>query len=210
MDKKIRKMVYCKSTESCPHKKHGQQGGTVGEQCSQGCHCMYQSLNKYQGDGKKMITRSVGLPVTGTPYHVGSGYQGRTEELDNTVKREAELLAKTFNRDIEVRFNSDRESGGAWLVNSRKGFNGNCQVGFNAGLRAVRPEGMNDETYFNTFETLPTRICIDTNVKESALKDPTLANSGNPNYRYCWLEHKSVEDGLAWLVANVDTDKLYR
>jgi hypothetical protein len=158
-----------------------------------------------------MITRSAGLPVTVAhiPYLVGSGYEGFTKELDDTVKREAELLTTTFNRDIEIRFNSDRESGGAWLVNSLKGFDGNCQVGFNTGLKAIRPAGMTDDDYFKTWRTLPKGLYISTYVKDSALKDASLCNSGNPDSRYCWLEHKSIEDALAWLVVNVNTDKLY-
>src|SRR3972149_6383681 len=93
------------------------------------------------------ITRSEGLYTGYGAYFCGNGYEGLTKELDNTVKREAELLTTTFNRDVEIRFNADRESGGAWLVNSLKGFAGNCQVGLNAGLRAIKPEGMSHEDW---------------------------------------------------------------
>lgn len=164
-----------------------------------------------------MIARSIGLPVTvaSIPYLVGSGYQGLTDELDNAVKLEAELLAKTFNRDIEIRFNSDRGSGGAWLVNSLKGFDGNCQVGLCAGLVAKTPEGMSREDFLikSTFQFInsqPKELYIATNVNPSALKDANLTNSGNSDSRYCWLTHKTIEGALAWLVANVDTDKLYK
>lgn len=160
-----------------------------------------------------MITRSVGLPTGYMGLMAGGGYEGSTKELDDTVKLEAELLAQTFNRDIEIRFNSDRESGGAWLVNSLKGFSGNCQVGLCAGLTAKTPEGMSRADFLikSTIEFVrsqPKELYIATNVKPSALKDPSLSNSGNPEHRYCWLEHKSVEDALTWLVANVDINKI--
>lgn len=161
------------------------------------------------------ITRSTGLYTGYMGFMCGNGYEGSTKELDDTVKREAELLAQAFNRNIEIRFNSDRESGGAWLVNSLKGFDGNCQVGLNAGLRAKTPEGVTrfDFLVKSTFEFIrsqPKELHIDTFVEPSALKDPSLVNSGNPESRYCSLEHESVEDALAWLLANVDTDKIYK
>jgi len=159
-----------------------------------------------------MIKRSAGTVVTvgSIPYIVGGGYEGSTKELDDTVKLEAELLAKTFRKKIEIRFNSDRESGGAWLVNSLEGFNGNCQVGFCAGLKAIRPQVMNDDEYYKSWRTLPKEIYVATNVKPSALKNSELANSGNPDHRYCWLTHKSVEDALDWLIANVDKKKILK
>lgn len=61
-----------------------------------------------------MITRSAGR-ITGAGYTAGSGYSGKTEELDNIVQKEAELLQKMFERDVVIRFNSDRESGTAFI-----------------------------------------------------------------------------------------------
>ncbi len=161
------------------------------------------------------VTRSTGLYTGIGAYFCGNGYKGLTKELDDTVKREAELLTTTFNRDVEIRFNSDRESGGAWLKNSLKGFDGNCQIGFNAGLRPIKPEGISNEDWWfkATWEFInsqPKELYIDTYVDPSALKDPSLANSGNLDSRYCSLEHKSVEEALAWLIENVDREKIYK
>lgn len=157
-----------------------------------------------------MITRSQGQDVTvgGIPYIVGGGYEGKTRELDDTVKIEAELLGKAFNRNIIMRFNSDSLRGGAWLVNSLKGFGGNCQVGLSAGLRAIRPEGMSDDDYFETYMTLPKELYIETFTEADALKDPSLANAGNPDSRYSSVKHNSIEEAVAWLVANVDRSKI--
>jgi len=79
-------------------------------------------------DVNVVIERSMGTCVCG--YFVGGGYEGATKELDNVVKREAELLQKHFNKDIEIRFNSDRMSGGAWVKDGKK----NCSVGLSARL----------------------------------------------------------------------------
>jgi hypothetical protein len=75
-----------------------------------------------------MIERSIGICEYG--YIVGGGYEGKTKQLDDIVKKEAELLQKYFNRDVEIRFNSDRESGGAWIKDGKK----NCSVGLSARL----------------------------------------------------------------------------
>jgi hypothetical protein len=68
------------------------------------------------------ITRSVGIvpKVNGIVVPCwplpGGGYEGKTRRLDRAVANAAKWLAKTFNRPITIRFNSDQLSGGAWLV----------------------------------------------------------------------------------------------
>lgn len=64
------------------------------------------------------ITRSEGTPVGvgGVIYGMaGGGYRGYTEALDAVVREAAAALASAYAADVEIRFNSDRESGGAWL-----------------------------------------------------------------------------------------------
>ena len=167
----------------------------------------------------KTITRSIGLPTGYMGLLCGSGYEGKTKELDDTVKREAELLANAFNRDIEIRFNSDRNSGGAWLVNSLKGFEGNCQVGLNAGLypkqdemHALLNQAINKEIDWQVaddkIDKLPKELLVSTYVSASCLKDPSLAKNGTDNDPKCDTKHKSVEDAIAWLKANIDTKKI--
>lgn len=75
-----------------------------------------------------MIERSIGTCAYG--YIVGGGYEGKTKELDDVVAREAELLHKHYNKDVEIRFNSDRESGGAWIKDGKE----NCSIGLSARL----------------------------------------------------------------------------
>ncbi len=159
------------------------------------------------------ITRSTGLYTGIGAYFCGNGYEGLTKELDDTVKREAELLTTTFNRDVEIRFNSDRESGGAWLKNSLEGFAGNCQVGLNAGLRAIKPEGMTREDWLfkatrQFRDSQPKALYIETYVSASCLKDPSLAKDGTDDDPKCAVYHQSVAEALAWLIENVDTNKI--
>jgi len=61
------------------------------------------------------ITRFTGITVPGSGLRPGGGYEGLTTELDASVAEAADLLASHFGTDVEIRFNSDRLSGGAWL-----------------------------------------------------------------------------------------------
>jgi hypothetical protein len=64
------------------------------------------------------IERSSGIPVQagGVTYGMaGGGWSGVTAELDEVVQQAAEALAAAYGKDIEIRFNSDRHSGGAFL-----------------------------------------------------------------------------------------------
>ena len=148
------------------------------------------------------ISRSIGLHTGYMGVMCGNGYEGLTDELDNTVKQEAELLGQAFNRDVEIRFNSDRESGGAWLVNSLKGFGSNCQVGLNAGI------ALEGHYCHKKLDLAIDSVYIETYISASCLKDPSLAKDGTDNDPKCDIYHKTVEDALAWLVANVDTNKI--
>lgn len=153
------------------------------------------------------ITRSGGIPITiGRVCYgfAGGGYEGKTKELDEVVKREAEMLNKLFNKDVEIRFNSDRLSGGAWLKNSLKGFDGNCQVGLNAGLVPTRPRNMNVNTFFDKYDTLPKVIKFYTKIDCSAMLHPEIARCGDHDYR----DHKTIDKAVEFLKANVDTNKI--
>lgn len=68
------------------------------------------------------ITRSTGIAVTalGLPWAgplPGGGSEGTTRALDRAVQRYAQVLQAWLGRRvrIEIRFNSDRRSGGAWV-----------------------------------------------------------------------------------------------
>ena len=66
------------------------------------------------------ITRSPGIVVPGTPYMCGDGYTGKTNDLDAAVQTAADRLAKLFGgADVVIRFNHDRESGGAFIKDGK-------------------------------------------------------------------------------------------
>lgn len=61
------------------------------------------------------IKRSTGTPLADGVSVAGGGFRGLTPELDAVVAAAAVALAEAYGTDIEIRFNSDRESGGAWI-----------------------------------------------------------------------------------------------
>jgi len=64
------------------------------------------------------MNRSAGLSP-GVPWAgplPGGGYQGLTPKLDAAVLAQARWLETHLGEDVEVRFNSDRRSGGAFLA----------------------------------------------------------------------------------------------
>ena len=139
-------------------------------------------------------TRSYGTPVTvgGVHYLVGNGGHGKTEELDKLVEQAAAWLANEFGRDIEIRFNSNRESGGAWLENSLEGFAGNCQVGLGAGLWSNGVEGL--------FVTIK--------LDDSVLLDKAMANAGPKDSYYYSQSFESFEEATADLLSKIDQAKI--
>ena len=75
------------------------------------------------------ITRSAGIP-TGCGYLVGNGYEGKTKELDGIVYDIAEQLREMYGKDVEIRYNCDRESGGAFVRDNDY----SCKIGIGARL----------------------------------------------------------------------------
>lgn len=77
------------------------------------------------------IERFSGISVPGwAGPRPGGGMRGATKELDDAVAHAAKRLAAHYGRDVQIRFNSDRQSGGAFVkLASGK------EVGVNARLR---------------------------------------------------------------------------
>lgn len=142
----------------------------------------------------------------------GGGYRGLTDELDAIVMTAAERLTATYKRDIQVRYNSDRLSGGAYLMpEAEVGV-----IGVGAGIHKIRPAGFETLTPDNInawlddyprhspqYRALPEEIEITTNVNVRALVDPTLADHGNPERAYSYVGHASLDAAFAWLAENM-------
>ena len=146
------------------------------------------------------ITRHTGrVCIPGLPYMYGAGYAGATPELDRLVVRAAKMLAKTYGMDVEIRFNTDRRCGGAHPIVDGQAIS----TGLSAGLRKQRPEGLTDEEWWNYprvgNDSLPDVLYIYTFIDAPHCADPAIINSGNPDHRYAYHEHKTLAAGLRWL-----------
>lgn len=64
----------------------------------------------------------------------GGGHTGLTPELDAFVSAAARAMDLAFPPDVEIRFNADRRSGGAWLVTPN---GGNANIGICARLPVI-------------------------------------------------------------------------
>ncbi|MFA5559241.1 MAG: hypothetical protein WDA59_07310 [Methanofastidiosum sp.] len=140
------------------------------------------------------IERSAGIPATINGVSIpcyplpGGGYSGKTKELDDLVEQAAKLMQQIFNQDIEIRFNSDRKSGKAFL----KGIEDSIGLG-----ARITKSG----------------IVIDTVVDGNMLKDISFATVNSTYFNdhticYCSKEHSSLEEGLNWILQVVDRNKI--
>jgi len=153
----------------------------------------------------------------GIPFIVGGGYSGETPELDATVQQAAEALADAFGRSVEIRFNSDRRSGGAWLRDNFPGLQANTRVGINAGLRHIRPKGLTDAEWYDKsiaeIRALPEEIVIRSMVDGDILKAGIKVNdTGDPlgwhSLGQLNVPHATVEEAIKHVVASVNLTKL--
>lgn len=159
------------------------------------------------------ITRSAGtlVRIGGASGIIGGGYQGLTLELDHTVEEAASAMAERFGTDVEVRFNSDRRGGGAWLVThpGEKGISANTWVGINARQAETRAEAEADERLKAAFDyeegewqgylaSCDGQVHIEVLVRGEALRDLSLANEeGDPGgRRKFWREVPDVASAV--------------
>ena len=166
----------------------------------------------YEGKTKTM-TRSPGTTITvgALPFVVGGGYQGVNKELDQTVKQAAKLLLFAFGQNVEIRFNSDRKSGGAWLKDNLPGFlNKSCHIGVTASLYPAWPARMHSEDKWAMsvaeVEAIPKRLVLNIYAQAAVLPPfmRLLATNGLEDKPYAYIEAPDVATAIAWLVQNVD------
>ena len=145
----------------------------------------------------KTITRSEGIHVPG--WHgprPGGGMTGITDELDKGVAHAADLLRTQFRCDIEIRFNSHRESGGAWIKDGGE----NCTAGIRAFIRtrkhtakhgAGKPLG---------------GILFSPYAKPEVMKDQVRFSMSS--YSVKTPNFKTAEECIAWIGKNIDQSRL--
>ena len=141
----------------------------------------------------------------------GGGIRGLTDELDALVMEAAERLRTQVGADIQVRYNSDRKSGGAYLMPESK----YGTIGVNAGLYPPSREdlGMTIDQWLDRVMTpegkawaksLPLHLEIHTYVHVGVLRDPSLADQGSSiGQPYSYRKHDSLDAAFAWFRENV-------
>jgi len=90
------------------------------------------------------ISRNPGTAVRG--FRVGGGYRGKRDDQDEAVKHFAVLLAEEFPHNIDIRYNTNRLSGGAWLIDGKR----NAQVGLRAKLLPPESYGNKLSNYYDS------------------------------------------------------------
>lgn len=171
------------------------------------------------------ITRSTGLGTGYLGFIAGGGYAGATDELDSTVARAGELLREYYRRDVTIRFNSDRRSGGAWLVtHARDSFSGNSEIGICAGLYPPRAdadriwadESLEWRQAKRLLDALPRELCIEAHIGNASLRDKhivaTERDGGYPGELarcYCHKDMRDLATALAFLQSNAILRRKY-
>lgn len=173
------------------------------------------------------IERSAGLPIRHGMVcwgFAGGGYEGATSTLDSTVMHAADLLRVAFDMDVTVRFNSDRESGGAWLhTHAVDGIGANSELSIGASIvtdcavrRAERHVARygDDEWATERLADLRAnvgRITVIAHMRRAIIADPVIAAelcTGTLRDSYFHVSVPDVESGLAMVCALVDLDAL--
>lgn len=158
------------------------------------------------------IERSAGVPVKigGIGAVVGSGHHG-IGELDAVISHAADLLHERFQLPITIRFNSDRESGGAWLkTHERDRIGANAEIGISAEIitqrRADVIEEMRERHNEDWYPNMPPVGTITVTAYLSARVSvyPDLLN----DERYVTLPVPSVEDALTLVSAAADLSRV--
>ncbi len=158
---------------------------------------------------KPSISRENGIAVDG--YIVGGGRRGLTDELDSIVEKEAELLREHFGTDVTIRFNSDRMSGGAFLVDSKDNSIGsNCSIGLGAKLINSKFKSMTIEekirlSHDELRELLehPDMLCFDTIIDLGKTINSVSTNSKDILLGSEYRSFNTLEDATEYLFSHV-------
>lgn len=158
---------------------------------------------------KKNISRSPGFAFQG--YVVGGGQRGISDELDCIVVQEAEFLRDHFHSDVTIRYNSDRLSGGAWLVDAPlDAFGGNSSIGLGASLINRRLRDMSQEEIMNLSlsQLRQMRYEADSILFSTCIALKKTEHSVPPDSKYILLDSEyrdfdTLDEAVAYLVSHV-------
>lgn len=144
------------------------------------------------------ITRSTGIDVPFPGPRPGGGMTGATPTLDAMVASAAEALRELFGRDVEIRFNSDRMSGGAFLKDEEDARKFGVCVRLEP--KEERPDEMDFQEWKRVYDAAPKFPQVYINVGTARLVDKALATQGSTlRHPYAYLPQESVEAALSWV-----------
>ena len=163
---------------------------------------------------KPKIERSTGIVVPGWfGPRPGGGYSGANEELDALVVRASEAVAELTGRDVEIRFNSDRQSGGAFV----RGEEGPRIFGIGARYGPLKlPDDFWDlpsrKERDAVWEAAPKGIWLDVLAGRDLLRDPAESYDRREPERKlddrAYVEFDDLEAAVAWVREHCDLSRL--
>ncbi len=150
--------------------------------------------------GGPTITRSHGIVVGG--FNPGGGHSGRDPILDGMVADSADRLRTLFDADVEIRFNSDRISGGAFLREGHTIGVNHVTVRLSETVEFAKRHGLDPDEQIAGLKADPhgpdEQILLRINVDARRLKDPSIANCNGGN-AYLYEAVPDIDTAIARL-----------
>lgn len=153
-------------------------------------------VNEKENREMAKIERCLGTD-TGYGYLAGAGEYGKTQELDDIVVMVARLLKKHFDTNIQIRFNSDQKSGGAFIADHGQ----SSSIGITAGLAnrelyKMPWEQIIEKTQAELDGYAPDFIKVSTCLDRSFLRESSDYVLCNHEYR----DFNSLEEAMKWIL----------
>ncbi|MFP3637584.1 hypothetical protein [Paraburkholderia sp. SIMBA_054] len=169
-------------------------------------------MNNNQNKAAKMptIKRSFGAVVPGTGQIVGGG-TAESASIRTLVERAADMLRETYGMSVHTRFNSNGQSGGAYLVTdgASSGLMSNSDVGVSVSEFSV--SRINDREHVVVLGGNPDGpdkfVSFHVSVSAGYLRDVSLATNGTGSHRYAYVLVPSLESAVDWLAGHVNLEQ---
>ena len=145
------------------------------------------------------ITRSIGINP-GLPWGgplPGGGYDGRTKHLDHAVLHFAKWLQRRFNSPVQVRFNSHRLSGGAYISPATDA--PDQEIGLSARLDIPKALWKRPEYTWTDAELEDLPLQYHVSVAPQFLRNPSNLGEHKPNDRYGYWTVKTPQEAYRLL-----------
>ena len=127
------------------------------------------------------------------------GYPAATAELDQVVQRAAEKLLAMTGRSVEVRFDIDGQSGGAFLKrgDGRTGFGITAKL---AAKVARDAKYSNQEQYRALYRAAPRVLEVSVYAGKALLYDPrAFRDYSSPGDSFILVPTQGLDEALGWI-----------